>query len=144
MSDYGTYVMGSSESTLYLAVYVDDMLIVSPDMSAVSSVKDALSSRFEMKDLGEVDTVLGMRVRRNIGAGWLFLDQETYSKGILAKFNMLECKPSSTPLSPSVVLTEEMSPSTPEGKLDMQDVPYRSVVGSLMYLMVCTAPKLGA
>lgn len=32
----------------------------------------------------------------------------------------------------------------PEGKLDMQDVPYRSIVGSLMYLMVCTRPDLGA
>ena len=35
-------------------------------------------------------------------------------------------------------------PSTEEEKIEMADVPYRSAIGSLMYLATCTRPDLAA
>ena len=47
---------------IYLLLYVDDMLIASKSRSAIDTLKNDLSSEFEMKDLGEVKKVLGMKI----------------------------------------------------------------------------------
>ena len=38
---------------IYLLLYEDDMLIASKSRSAIDKLKKDLSSKFEMKDLGE-------------------------------------------------------------------------------------------
>jgi hypothetical protein len=43
-----------------------------------------------------------------------------------------------TPTASGVKLSKSMSPSTPDEIADMLDVPYRSLVGSLIYASVCT------
>ena len=55
---------------------------------------------------------------------------------------MDKAKVVSTPLATHFSLSVKQSPSTEEEKEDMQKVPYASVVGSLMYEMVCTKPDL--
>jgi len=50
---------------IYLLLYVDDMLIAFKSKSAIDKLKKDLSSEFEMKDLGEVKKVLGMKIERD-------------------------------------------------------------------------------
>ena len=50
---------------IYLVLYVDDMLIASKSRSAIDTLKKDLSSKFEMKDLGEAKKVLGMNIVRD-------------------------------------------------------------------------------
>ncbi|RVW90101.1 Retrovirus-related Pol polyprotein from transposon TNT 1-94 [Vitis vinifera] len=50
-----------------VCLYVDDMLILSDDMKGIIETKRFLSTTFKMKDLGEVDTILGIKVKRNSG-----------------------------------------------------------------------------
>ena len=57
---------------------------------------------------------------------------------------MQDCKPKDTPLEEGLKLTSEMSPQTQEEFCNMENVPYRQAVGSLMYLMVSTRPDLAA
>ena len=47
-----------------LAVYIDDLLIASKDEADIFYVKELLKAWFEVKDLGEVRMVLGIRVKR--------------------------------------------------------------------------------
>jgi len=49
-----------------------------------------------------------------------------------------DCKPVSTPLNPGSCLSTSMSPQNAAGASEMHQVPYISVVGSLMYLAVIT------
>ena len=42
LSDLGVFTKGH----IYLAVYVDDLLIIGPDKSEIQKIKDALSKRF--------------------------------------------------------------------------------------------------
>ena len=65
-SDTATYSRGSGDSHVVLALYVDDMLIMGEREEEVVTVKRLLSTEYKMKDIGEVDVVLGMRVRRSI------------------------------------------------------------------------------
>ena len=50
---------------MFLLVYVDDLLLVASDASQLESVKAALQGRFEMKDMGEAEFILGVQIRRD-------------------------------------------------------------------------------
>ena len=98
--------------------------------------------RFKMQDFGEASTILGIRIQRDIKHGLLTLDQSKYAKAILQRFCMEACKGVSIPLSPTTHCSKEQSPTSDEDKEFMKTIPYRQVVGSLMYLMVSTRPDL--
>ena len=51
-------------SFMIIALYVDDLLIFSNDEAERKNVKKVLSSEFEMKDLGDVRKVIGVRIRK--------------------------------------------------------------------------------
>ncbi|CAL2225289.1 unnamed protein product [Prunus armeniaca] len=58
---------------ILLLLYVDDMLIACQDMSKVQELKSLLEKEFDMKDLGPVQKILGMEIRkdRNLVKLWL-------------------------------------------------------------------------
>jgi hypothetical protein len=55
---------------------------------------------------------------------------------------MQECKLVKVPIPVGVKLYVDQCPKTQEKEEDMSHVPYESVVGSLMYAMVCTRPDI--
>ena len=61
---------------------------------------------------------------------------------MIDRFGMKDAKPVSTPMAHYFKLTSSQSPSTDEEEKFMAKVPYASVVGSVMYFMVCTRPDL--
>ena len=50
---------------IYVALYVDDMLLVGNNMDLIKEVKQQLSSKFNMKDLGPTNFILGMEIERD-------------------------------------------------------------------------------
>ncbi|CAL8990042.1 unnamed protein product [Prunus brigantina] len=50
---------------ILLLLYVDDILIVCQDLSKVRELKSLLGKEFDMKDLGPVQKILGMEIRRD-------------------------------------------------------------------------------
>jgi transposase InsO family protein len=144
ISDPSIYWKKSGKEQIYVAVYVDDLLIMSENLEEVNKVKADLSSRFEMVDFGEANVVLGIRIRRDKKQGILTLDQEKYVVDVLERFNMGECKGVDTPISTGVILSKEQCPTNEEERRAMQGIPYRAIIGSLMYLMVSTRPDIAA
>jgi len=61
--------------------------------------------------------------------------QETYLNNILECFQINHCKPIDTPVQNVLTLSLDQCPKTNAEKERMKDVPYASVVGSLMYAM---------
>lgn len=59
----------SKKKDAIVHVYVYDLLILSKDPNAIQDIKDLLSSKFEMKDLGAANHILGMRInyKQDIG-----------------------------------------------------------------------------
>ena len=51
-------------SSIFLLLYVDDMLIAAKSMNEVKKLKILLSREFDMKNLGAVKKILGMEIRR--------------------------------------------------------------------------------
>jgi len=95
-----------------------------------------------MKDLGVANYILGMEIKRDWEKRKLWLNQKKYVKEILQRFNMQDSKPVRVPIPVGVRLSAEQCPKTQEEEEDMSRVPYASVVGSLMYAMVCTRPDI--
>ena len=65
------------------------------------------------------------------------MNQSFYLKNILQKFGMENCKPRSTPCEMNLSSYEADSSD------DISDEKkYREMVGSLVYVMICTRPDL--
>ena len=130
-------------SFIYLILYIDDMLITSRNQEEICRLKAQLSKEFEMKDLGEAKKILDMEIARDRQRGTLCLTQKQYSKKVLQCFGMSEkTKPVSTPLAPHFKLSALQCLKTEEEREYMSKVSYSNVVGSLMYVMVCTRPDI--
>jgi hypothetical protein len=105
-------------------------------------VKSELRDKWSMKDLGPIESILGMRVTRDRSNRTLTLSQEKYVDNLLSKFGLSEVKSAKTPFDPGCSLSKDMCPRTEEEKTVASKQPYREVVESLMYLMVCTRPDI--
>ncbi|KAH9689071.1 hypothetical protein KPL70_015335 [Citrus sinensis] len=128
---------------IYLLLYVDDMLIASKNRDEIERLKKQLASKFEMKDLGDAQRILGMEIRRDKKNGSVWLTQKSYLKKVLERFSMDDkTKPVCTPLAPHFKLSSSSCPRSQEERDYMARVPYASAVGSLMYAMVCTRPDI--
>jgi hypothetical protein len=65
-SDHNVYVLKENKWVIiFLALYVHDLLIISKELWAMKKMKDLLSQKFEMKDLGEMEYCLGIEVRKD-------------------------------------------------------------------------------
>jgi len=95
-----------------------------------------------MIDQRPIQSLLGIQIERNFTKKELKLNQKHYIQNVLKKYNMVDCKPIDMPFASRLKLTLDMSPWTNEEKLAMEDVPYQSAVGSLMYAMICTRPNI--
>lgn len=57
---------------------------------------------------------------------------------MLKRYKMHDCNPVAAPMEIKVKFTKDLEPSPKKEKQDMENVPYRQAVGSLLYLSVCT------
>jgi hypothetical protein len=96
------YRHGGGESVI-LCLYVDDILIFRSNLRVIEEVKRLLSNNFEMKDLGEADVILNIKLSRDSDGGITLL-QSQYVETVLSRFGYIDCTPSPTPYDPSVSL----------------------------------------
>ena len=88
---------------MILCLYVDDILIFGNNFNVIKEVKDFLSNNFEIKELGEADVILNIKLLRE-GNGGVTLVQSHYVETVLNHFGYSECTPSPTPYDLSVLL----------------------------------------
>ena len=65
--DKCVYVKDTEHRYIIVCLYVNDMLIVSSDDKMIISTKNMLNSRFDMKDLGLANVILGIKLKRRSG-----------------------------------------------------------------------------
>lgn len=136
-SDLSIFFKRNGSSCFFIVVFVDDLTLAASDKQMLEDFKAEMGRRFEMKDLGELKTYLGIDISRDQRSGFFSLHQGKYITSLLNKFDMVDCHDVSMPLDPGHDLTDPQLASPPApGK------PYAQLVGSLMYLMVCTRPDL--
>jgi transposase InsO family protein len=135
-ADPSLYYKYFEDSKVYILVYVDDLLIAGY-ASAVTSVTTTLSDIFKVRDLGDAHLFLGMTITRNRTARTLMLGQPRMISDLLTKYGLDQAKSSIVPISTSVKLSKTVG-----DPLDTNIFQYSSLIGSLMYMSVCTRPDI--
>lgn len=141
-ADSNRYMLTRKEGTTYLLVYVDDLLLVSRNSKLLEVVKNLLSAEFKLKVLGDPAFLLGVCIKRNRTSGVLMIDQSKYAAEILRKFNMEEAHGVSTPIAAGTKLEMPDQPVSAEEQRGLDKLPYKQVVGSLIFLACLTRPDL--
>jgi hypothetical protein len=136
--DHCVYLKLSNNNFIIVSLYVDDILIAGNSKEMIDTTKRWLSSNFEMKDMGEANYVLGVKIIRDRATKLLGLTQETYIKKMLERYHMQDSKPMDTNVDKSLSLSLNICPKTLEEKEKMFKVLYTSVINSLIYAMMCT------
>ena len=94
--DKCVYVKDTKNDYVILCLYIDDMLIIGNDDKIVKSTKTMLSIRFDMKDMGLVDVILGVKILKT--SDGLIFSQSHYVDKILNKFSKDDSGVARTPL----------------------------------------------
>ncbi|KAL0561265.1 hypothetical protein IC582_001687 [Cucumis melo] len=110
------------------------MLIFGSNLHIINDVKSMLSANFDMKDLGEADVILDIKITRTENE--IFLDQSHYIEKILKKYNYFDSKSAFTPYDSSVKLFKNTGDSVNQSE-------YASIIGSMRYAADCTKPNIG-
>ena len=140
--DQCIYHKVSGSKICYLILYMDDILLASNDKGLLHEVKQFLSKKFDMKNMGETSYVIGIKIHRDRARCVLGLSQDTYLNKVLERFRMKDCSPSVAPIVKGDKLSLDQCPKNDFEREQMKNIPYASAVGSLLYAQVCTRPDI--
>jgi Reverse transcriptase (RNA-dependent DNA polymerase) len=136
--EHAVFYKNEAGDMLFVAADVDDMTIAGSSRDAIQRFKEGLSQQVKIKDLGDLQWMLGIEVTRNRKACTISFSQRAYIAKILERFGLQDAHPLSTPLDPHHRLTLAQCPDNPCQYEAMKNVPYREAIGSLMYAALGT------
>ena len=118
---------------VFVVLIVDDFLICGKTAGVDLTIR-GLQGEFKAKDLGEVTRYNGLSFERDRRGGVTTVHQHEYVEEIMQKFELEGLRPSraASPL-PQGLQPHKIPRREPDQ--DPPDCPYRSLLGSLMYLL---------
>ena len=125
-NDYSLFSKQTATSSVFLGVYVDDIIMTGDDELEMQGLKAYLDEVFKIKDLGLVHYFLGIEVL-HVKEG-LLLTQRKFARELLQEFDCADSRPVSCPLDLGHKLTAE------GGDLLADPSVYRRGVGKLNFL----------
>ncbi len=126
-----------------IGMYVDDLngFYHPQDREEYFQLVESMKRRFKLKDLGEPQSILGMRVQYDKKSRIIHLNHRQYIDQLLTRYAMERSNPQPTPEN-GELLGPQDCPATDGQRRDMQRYPYRKLVGELLYLACTTRPDL--
>jgi len=124
--DYCLYMLKEKDESIYLIIFVDDLLICCKKRQNLDYIKNVLSKRFQMKELGKISTYLGINIEYDEKNHEMSLDQEKYIESLARKYQIEDAKLYETPMEQNLKLkpAEELN----------ENVKYRNLIGALLYI----------
>lgn len=115
-------------NNVYILIFVDDILVIGDGQKIIQNLKE----EFKAKDMGNIHKFLGMEIRRFDNG--IEINQTQIIDKILLKFNMQDCKGVCTPMETGLHID-------PDEEI-LTNIPYKELVGSLMYLATISRPDI--
>jgi hypothetical protein len=136
-ADPGLYIHHGKDAIVYMIIWVDDILMASKSMAAINAVKKSLMTTFDARDLGDAKFFVGLSIERDRANRTIKIAQKLAITDLVHKFGLKDAKGRGVPMSVATKLTRDE-----ENPLDTTKFPYSELVGSLLYLTVCTRPDI--
>lgn len=102
-ADSSLFFYHKGDITIFMLVYVDDIIVTSSKQEAISALLKDLNNDFALKDLGELRYFLGIEVTKTHDG--ILLTQQKYTNDVLQRVGMTDSKPVATPMSTSEKLS---------------------------------------
>ena len=138
-ADECIFIKRKRNNFVILAIYVDDVIPIASKTSMLEREKSKLKDKFAMVDNGPIHYILGMVIKRDRQNRVLTIDQSEYTRSILQRFNMENCKPVATPLEPSKRFIK-----TTEEDESFNVTLYQQAIGCLTYASLISRPDIAA
>jgi transposase InsO family protein len=134
ISDPCVYIKHTQNGFILLSLYVDDTIMAynKQDKRIWERDKEAIASHYAIKDLGECEWILNMKISRDRTHRTMTLSQEAYVDRIIHEFHMDNIKISSTPASVGDLYLP-IDGTDPQLLDKQQIIKYQSMVGALLY-----------
>jgi hypothetical protein len=126
-SEHAIYVRWNDNMQLVVGVYVDDLIITGSDRDNIRSFKEEMAAAFKMSDLGMLHYYLGIEMKQS--ANGISLCQGAYVMKSLERSDITGCNPCYVPMEARLKLSKQSTQPLVDA------TAYRSIVGSLRYLM---------
>jgi len=129
--DKCAYIKHTPNAYVIVCLYVDDMSIIANSHELMLNTKRMLTKHFDMKDIGVVNVILGIKISRIPKE--IIISQFHYIESVLKKYNILEESPAKTYIDSSLHLFKNTGECVSQLK-------YSQVIGSLTNITNCTRP----
>ena len=103
--DKCVYVKNTERGFVIICLYVDDILIMGSNNEVIKTTKEMFNNKFDMKDLGVADVILGIKISKTLDG--LILSQSHYIEKILKKFKQNDSSPMRTPIDVNLHLSKK-------------------------------------
>lgn len=123
-----------------LILYVDDFVIFGKTQSIIETIVKVLKKRFDIKMMGRTKTLLG--VEFNEEKNGLVLHQTPYIDIVGERFEKFKIPTTSLPIAKGVIFSKSSCPATEAETKEMANLPYRSLLGCLMFIANRTRPDI--
>lgn len=135
-SDPCLYSKHNDDGTMsFIAVYVDDLIIVCKSEKEHEAIFKNLNSHFKVTSLGDITHFLGIHVIRSQDG--VSLNQKAYIQKLLTRFGLQDAKSSKIPLDPGYIQSKEE-----ETERLPNNHQFASLIGGLLYIAVNTRPDI--
>ena len=101
--DKCVYVKNTEHGFVIICLYVDDILSLGSNNEVIKTTKEMFNNKFDMKDLGVADVILGIKISKT--SDGLILSQSNYIEKILKKFKQNNSSPMRTPVDVNLHLS---------------------------------------
>eukprot|EP00170_Pyropia_yezoensis_P004656 contig_18961_g4669 len=123
--------------TVYILMYVDDLLVVASSADAVMEAKQGVTQSFKAREMGEPTYFLRLHIDRDLRSGTIKVGQRQYVANILGRFGLSEANAVHLPMGTDTRLVKDGN-SLPAEDL----MTYQELVGALLHLATCTRPDI--
>ncbi|KAK2070810.1 hypothetical protein P8C59_005277 [Phyllachora maydis] len=137
ISDPGVFY--NAKTCHFIVTYVDDCLLIGPNIGYITDLKKRLNKVYAIEDLGPAAYFLGVQIIRDRPNRRLWLNQSQYVEEAVSRFNLADSKPISIPLQPGLVSQLQLEEDIASHLCNSTEIKlYQSLVGTAMYIMLLT------
>ena len=126
-----------------VALYVDDLLIAGSTKNLVTKLESFFEAKYKIKKLNVIKQLLGILIYHDKERNIIYISQQQYIISIVEIFRKYGINEFKTPMDERQHFSKLQMPKEGSAEaLQMANIPYRELIGSLLWVSNGTRPDV--